>query len=275
VTGDLVFEANFTDKNYKVGWGSSIAKGTATTATHGTSLTFTPTADGQVVTGVTYTVDGVYKEGSTTELKVQTPVNNGDGSYTIPGENIVGNITITVTSISATFEFITYDQYRALEGGTKIAVLYASFDENNRYYLDYGDGKTKTLYWNGNYENNGTKGAYLAIVDNSEDAASVAAKLTITEDSGAANYKLNNQGDVNRDGQIDISDVVAVYQVLLNENNCAGWTGLNEEYRLEMDVKESIQKTVTIQDVLRILNQVGTELTTEKPTEKTEESGNG
>lgn len=70
-------------------------KGMPTTATHGTNLTFTPTVNGKIVVGVTA------KIGDT----VVAVTKNADGSYTISGDAITGDLTITAQTVTGSWDF--------------------------------------------------------------------------------------------------------------------------------------------------------------------------
>jgi hypothetical protein len=254
VNSNLTYTATFTDASYEVTWangnsGETTAKYTgSTTAKHGKDFTFTPTISGEIVTDVACTV----LESGSEEPKTVTLTKNANGSYTLPGAQITGAITITVTSMTASFEFISYDQYRGLASATQIAVLKfgatTTFDETNRWFLSDGT----PFYWSKNY------GAYLAIVRYTEDAASLSAKLEYAayDTDGKEAYVLRYDGDIDHDGSVTVHDVNLIRQVLVTEDNCDSWSNFYDFYRLEMDVNRAtdgtVDKAVNVVDLVQI-----------------------
>jgi hypothetical protein len=264
VTESKTYVATFEKATYDVTWADQNVKdANANKAIYDRDLIVTPTGNGVIVTGVTYTVAGTYEDENKQKLKTQTATKNADGSYTIAGSTITGNITITVETEQASFEFISYSQYQGLKGGTQIAVLKLTnvnaLDTKNKWYLD--DGTTQTVFlWSQSY------GAYLAIVDKSETAGTLTAKLvcgTYSEaDKGENNdydsFKLHNDGDVNRDGNVDIYDIALIDDVLLSGDKCADRGSAFDINRLEMDVSSIMEsgktdRTVSVVDIDWIL----------------------
>jgi hypothetical protein len=267
VTADKTYVAGFEKATYDVNWGSSAATDTsAQKATYDRDLTFTPTGNGVIVTGVTYTVAGTYDEDNSKELKKQTATKNADGSYTIAGSTITGNITINVETTSAKFTFISYREYQGLVGGTKIAVLtltnVSDLDTDHKWYLDYGTTQTVFL-WSSSY------GAYLAIVDKNETEATLSAKLVCgsysdnDSDNSYKAFKLLNKGDVDRDGDVDIFDITMIDNVLMSTDKRQSWSSISDINRLEMDVSGvtdnaadgTPDKTVSVVDINWILDE--------------------
>jgi hypothetical protein len=266
VDSNLTFTVIFQKATYAVSWTAETANASTyegpTQATYLTDLTFKPTAaDGNIVTGVTYTVAGV-TETSSTELKKQTATSNGDGTYTIPGDTIVGNIAVTVETTKASFDFITYAQYQALAGGTKIAVLTVDNKfEDKLVVLSAGTEQANTFYWSANYT------AYLAIVDNSETAMTLSSKLSFVADqteghTSVAAYTLDGKGDVNGDNRVSIADAAIIKDVLKSASNGVNddqiLYGITDQMRLEMDVDGGTEanKKVTVGDIMWIMEKL-------------------
>ena len=109
VTGDMTVEARFTAKSYT--WTAPTGDNFTCTVSggvsddnqisYGTPIHFTLTAaEGYVIDTVTYQV-------GTANAVTITPT---DGTYTIPGDQITGNVTATVTAVqrcTITFESVT------------------------------------------------------------------------------------------------------------------------------------------------------------------------
>ncbi len=158
-------------------------KGMPTTATHGTNLTFTPTVNGKIVVGVTA------KIGDT----VVAVTKNADGSYTISGDAITGDLTITAQTVTGSWDFFDKDTYIALSADAKIAVL-ATGKLNTGNYLLSGEG----MYWSSKYN------AYVKIVGKDETAQTLTAKLAFN--ATVAEQVLSYSGDINGSNTVTPAD---------------------------------------------------------------------
>lgn len=199
--------------------------GVSDKATHGTDLTFTPTAEGKVVTGITA------KIGET----AVTVTKNADGSYTIAGDAITGNLTITAQTVTGSWDFIDKDTYIALSTDEKIARLATGKLDAGNYLLN-GDG----MYWSSKYN------AYVKIVDSTETAESLTAKLSVSAKAQA--LTLSYTGDINGDGNATPADGGMINDEL--HGVIRSYT-LTEKQRLEMDVNG--EAVVTTADIMTIL----------------------
>lgn len=198
--------------------------GVPTTATHGTDLTFTPTVDGKIVVGVTA------KIGET----VVAVTKNANGSYTIRGDAITGNLTITARTVGGSWGFIDKDIYIALSTDEKIAVL-ATDKLAGNYLLD-----NQGMYWSSKY------GAYVKIVGKDETAETLTAKLAFT--ASVAAQPLSYTGDINGSNTVTPADGGMINDEL---HSVARAYVLTEKERLEMDVNGD--KTVSTADIVAIL----------------------
>ena len=152
-------------------------------ATYMTDFTWVPSAESGIVAEVVATLDGE---------KLELTANEEDGSYTIAGADILGDIEVTYTIIESQWEFITKKQYGGLEKGTKIAILKADASEDGAYTLDgYGD----MYVYNGSIGpySNGTTG-FMQIVDENEDETSLSVKLRISAE-GRNETLTNSSGE--------------------------------------------------------------------------------
>ena len=200
-------------------------KGMPTTATHGTNLTFTPTVEGKIVVGVTA------KIGETAVAVTK----NADGSYTISGDAITGDLTITAQTVTGSWDFFDKDTYIALSADAKIAVL-ATGKLNTGNYLLSGEG----MYWSSKYN------AYVKIVGKDETAQTLTAKLAFN--ATVAEQVLSYSGDINGSNTVTPADGGMINDEL---HSVARAYELTEKERLEMDVNGD--KNVSTADIVAIL----------------------
>ena len=201
--------------------------GVPATATHGTALTFTPTVDGKIVVGVTA------KIGAT----VVTVTKNADGSYTISGDAITGDLTITAQTVDGSWGFIGKDTYIALSADKKIAVLATGKLDAGNYLLD-----GEEMYWSSKYN------AYVKIVGQDETAQTLTAKLAFN--ASVATQTLSYTGDINGSNTVTPADGGMINDEL---HSVARVYVLTEKERLEMDVNGD--KKVSTEDIVSILRK--------------------
>ena len=201
--------------------------GVSDKATHGTDLTFTPTVDGKVVIGITAKIG---------EKSVDV-TKNTDGSYTIAGSAIIGNLTITAQTVTGSWDFIDKDTYIALSVDEKIAVLATGKLDAGNYLLN-GEG----MYWSSKYN------AYVKIVGKDETAEMLTAKLAFN--ASVAAQTLSYTGDINGSNTVTPADGGMINDEL---HSVARLYVLTEKERLEMDVNGD--KKVSTEDIMRILRK--------------------
>ncbi len=199
VYGDVIINVNFTDKDYTL----TDINGNPITVTHGTNFNFTPEASGAIVTNVV----GVYESGAAVDI-----TKNSDGSYTISGDDIIDNITLTAEKTSGSISFIFNTRYKALKARTgdadvKIVLIKTDKLTDKKYALS---GSGATFYWSEKYE------AYVYIVagataNDGLTAKMIAAQLTTID--GAAE-EVDYSGDMNRDGAITVNDPMIITDIL-------------------------------------------------------------
>lgn len=233
VTAAVTYTASFKANSYRVTWPDGFS-GPTDTATYGEDLVFDPMdGSGNLLTDVKYQVGA---DGDEIELTI-----GADGAYTIPGAAITGDVTVigTVTQFSGSVLFITYDQYKALESGTKIAVLTTASGVNDTVFT-MEDGSS--FYWSEKYK------AYLHIVSADMTAAGILSQLTVA--AGTAET-VGYSGDVNGSGGVTAADAGMVNDTLYQ------LTAATELERLMMDVvyNESVSTAaVTTSDIQWILD---------------------
>lgn len=230
ITSAVTYTAKFTHATYELVLSAGLTltgknDQPITTATHGTNLIFTPTVEGKVVIGITAKIG----ENAVTVTK------NADGSYTIAGDAITGDLTITAQAVDGSWSFIDKEAYKALSANTKIAKLTVSKLSSGNYWLG-NDG----MYWSSKYN------AYVKIVDSTETAESLTAKLSVSAKAQA--LTLSYTGDINGDGNATPADGGMINDEL--HGVIRSYT-LTEKQRLEMDVNG--EAVVTTADIMTIL----------------------
>lgn len=200
--------------------------GVSDKATHGTNLIFTPTVEGKIVVGVTAKIGEI----------VVAVTKNADGSYTISGDAITGDLTITAQTVTGSWDFIDKDTYIALNTDEKIAVL-ATDKLDGNYLLD-----GKGMYWSSKYN------AYVKIVGKDETEQTLTAKLAFN--ASVAEQTLSYTGDINGSNTVTPADGGMINDEL---HSVARLYVLTEKERLEMDVNGD--KKVSTEDIMRILRK--------------------
>ena len=130
-------------------------------------------------------------------------VKNGDGSYTIPGSTITGNITIEVTKTAAVAVDVV--EYLTLDG--KVMYLVTASGTLPEGQVAKYDGMS--MFWSEKYN----AYAYLVIsADNLEAVkAEAAAKVKVAEGTSAGT--VDYSGDVNGTGLTDVNDAQLTYDM--------------------------------------------------------------
>lgn len=232
VTLKIVHEFSDSAEHATVTPVSGVTDGTPKTVIEGEDVTFTVApAENYIITGVSYSVDG----------GTAIPLTAGEGGiYTIPGSDITGDITLTVTTTDILdWEFISKEDYLALESGTQVAILKTDKLDGATYALTGYDD----MFWSEKYE------GYVYIVADTENDASLTGKLTNKD--GTATVELGYTGDVNGKNGVSGADALAITQTL---NDIEVTYEITVKMRLEMDVTGD--KSVTATDTVWILYEV-------------------
>ena len=137
--------------------------------------------------------------------------------------------------MDGSWSFIDKEAYKALSANTKIAKLTVSKLSSGNYWLG-NDG----MYWSSKYN------AYVKIVDSTETAESLTAKLSVSAKAQA--LTLSYTGDINGDGNATPADGGMINDEL--HGVIRSYT-LTEKQRLEMDVNG--EAVVTTADIMTIL----------------------
>ena len=139
---------------------------------------------------------------------------DGNGTYTIAGEDINGGIiTVTVTRTAPPAVDVTAQTFLNCTGSSTIFLLRATAREplNNSKGLFYG---SEHMLWSDQYN------AYVWLVKtgDSVDKVLTDAKANISIGS-AGNTLVNHGGDVNSSGKVDINDAQLIYELYMNKKD--------------------------------------------------------
>ena len=169
-------------------------------------------------------------------------VKNGDGSYTIPGSTITGNITIEVTKTAAVAVDVT--EYITLNGKAMYLVT-ASGNFAEGQVANY-DGMS--MFFSEKYN----AYAYLVISADSLETvkAEAAAKVKVAE--GTAAGTVDYSGDVNGTKVIDVNDAQLTYDMY--NAKYESFDAVSMLKFLNADV--SGDKTVNVSDATAIVNLI-------------------
>lgn len=169
-------------------------------------------------------------------------VKNGDGSYTIPGSTITGNITIEVTKTAAVA--VDAAQYLTLDG--KVMYLVTASGTLPEGQVAKYDGMS--MFWSEKYN----AYAYLVIsADNLEAVkAEAAAKVKVAEGTSAGT--VDYSGDVNGTGLTDVNDAQLTYDMY--NTKYSSFDVVSMLKFLNADV--SGDKTVNVSDATAIVNLI-------------------
>lgn len=217
------------------------AEGNAVTqAVHGTDLTFTPVKDNCLVINIRVTIDGE---------EYTSLVNNGDGSYTISGNDITGDISVSADTFewngegSGIIEFISEQDYKALGKNTKIALV--NIDNLDNLKPMYRD---KEFYRSDKYN------AFVMIVDAGVTAEDIANGITLAEGTAQS---IDYSGDLNGSGSNTAADAGIINELIYKLR-----TAPTDMQRFMADIWESSDseedmsiKSVTASDVLSALRK--------------------
>ena len=169
-------------------------------------------------------------------------VKNGDGSYTIPGSTITGNITIEVTKTAAVA--VDVAQYLTLDG--KVMYLVTASGTLPEGQVAKYDGMS--MFFSEKYN----AYAYLVIsADNLEAVkAEAAGKVKVAE--GTAAGTVDYSGDVNGTKVIDVNDAQLTYDMY--NAKYESFDAVSMLKFLNADV--SGDKTVNVSDATAIVNLI-------------------
>lgn len=241
IEGDIVITVNKTEKpasTVKVsfeGTGSGDATGDAT-AKVGKDYTFKLGKKD----GYDYTISAKNSDG--TDITV---TDNGDGTYTIAGANIVSGKDITITITKTAKRDIEVVEYLKLNGKSIFLVTVKGTVDKTKA-LTYNGGK---MFWSEKY--NGY--AYLVISDKTLDAVTAEAKAATIAETSDAPTEIVYTGDANMSGNVEINDAQFVWG-MYNANYSDFTASCTMEKFLRADVNGD--KTVDTRDSAAIVDTI-------------------
>ena len=222
--GNTTITAIFDHATYNVA--ATGISGLPSAATHGKDLIFTPTVDGKVVIGITAKIG---------EKSVDV-TKNSNGTYTIAGNAITDDLTITAQTVDGSWSFIGKGAYKALSADTQIALLTTGQLASGNYLLD-----NQGMYWSSKYN------AYVKIVGVNETVESLTVKLSVSTNAEA--LTLAYTGDINGDGKATPADGGMINDEL---HEVTRNYSVTEKMRLEMDFDgNGFVSTADIMSILR------------------------
>lgn len=222
--GNTTIIAIFDHATYNVA--ATGISGLPSAATHGKDLIFTPTVDGKVVIGITAKIG---------EKSVDV-TKNSNGTYTIAGNAITDDLTITAQTVDGSWSFIGKGAYKALSADTQIALLTTGQLASGNYLLD-----NQGMYWSSKYN------AYVKIVGVNETVESLTVKLSVSTNAEA--LTLAYTGDINGDGKATPADGGMINDEL---HEVTRNYSVTEKMRLEMDFDgNGFVSTADIMSILR------------------------
>lgn len=198
VTGDIVIAVTKTATEVEVtvdGTGAGSVTKDENPARYEQDYTFTVNKEDGYTYEITVKVDG---KDITEYVK-----DNGDDTYTIPGEYVTGEIEITVTK-TADFA-VDVCEYITLDGQSMYLVTVSG---------TLGEGKVakydgKSMFWSEEYE----AYAYLIITDTDLDTVETEAEEKTAIAEGEAAGTVDYTGDVNGTDLIDVNDAQLTYDM--------------------------------------------------------------
>lgn len=160
-------------------------------------------------TDYNFTVEEGYEPTVTIGDKTVTPIKNDDGSYTISGEEITGDIVITVSKIVYTKEVSVYDYVKTQEA-TVIQLVVATANDKvaEGEILQYNG---QNMFLSPKYDGY----AYLVIVEAGKDLLTAENAAAMISAAKATATEINYNGNVNMtDNDVkDVNDAQLVYDI--------------------------------------------------------------
>jgi hypothetical protein len=163
-------------------------------------------------------------------------INNGDGTYTIPGDKITGKITVDYDTITGSFEYVSFQKYRAMAFNEQLAILKTEKrTDGNTYELK---GSKYKFYWSDKY------GGYVIFVSDTETDTTLTAKLSVVEGTaqeiaygGSTTADGRVGGDIDGNGTVDQHDGGMIMDIIRNVMSPKNLTyPVGDVMRLMLDV---------------------------------------
>lgn len=231
VTGNLKISVISKPKSFTVsvvGSGAEDAVIADSKATYGKDYTLTVTENAN------------YSYIVTVKFNDQTvAVTGSNGSYTIDGGLITGNITITVTK-TAKLQ-LDCSEYLTLGNSTSLWLITATTDDADGLVCTYNGN---TMYWSVKYN------AFCTLIFGTAKPTPTLNQFTLTNGSATA---ISYDGDVNMSGKLDANDAQFVYNMYNNM-----YSGITTDVTIEKYLRADVNgsKTVTTEDAAAVVNKI-------------------
>ena len=231
VTGNLEISVISKPKSFTV---SAVGSGAEDAVIADSKATY-----GKVYT-LTVTENANYSYIVTAKISDQTvAVTGSNGSYTIDGGLITGNITITVTK-TAKLQ-LDCSEYLTLGNSTSLWLITATTDDADGLVCTYNGN---TMYWSVKYN------AFCTLISGTVKPTSTLNQFTLTNGTATA---ISYDGDINMSGKLDANDAQFVYNMYNNM-----YSGITTDVTIEKYLRADVNgsKTVTTEDAAAVVNKI-------------------
>ena len=231
VTGNLEISVISKPKSFTV---SAVGSGAEDAVIADSKATY-----GKVYT-LTVTENANYSYIVTAKINDQTvAVTGSNGSYTIDGGLITGNITITVTK-TAKLQ-LDCSEYLTLGNSTSLWLITATTDDAGGLVCTYNGN---TMYWSEKYN------AFCTLISGTVKPTPTLNQFTLTNGTATA---ISYDSDVNMSGKLDANDAQFVYNMYNNM-----YSGITTDVTIEKYLRADVNgsKTVTTEDAAAVVNKI-------------------
>ena len=201
-------------------------------------------ADSKATYGKVYTLtvteNANYSYIVTAKINDQTvAVTGSNGSYTIDGGLITGNITITVTK-TAKLQ-LDSSEYLTLGNSTSLWLITATTDDADDLVCTYNGN---TMYWSEKYN------AFCTLISGTVKPMPTLNQFALTNGTATA---ISYDSDVNMSGKLDANDAQFVYNMYNNM-----YSGITTDVTIEKYLRADVNgsKTVTTEDAAAVVNKI-------------------
>lgn len=183
-----------------------------------------------------------------TDITDKVTKNEETGEYTIPGDLIIGNITIEVSRTEKSTLTVKVDQYLTLDAtfGNMYLVTVKGVPEGSVAKYD-----GMTMYWSEKYE----AYAWLVISTDTLEDVKTAAEAAVTAAEGAADLTVDYSGDVNGTDKVDVNDAQLVYNMY--NAYYSDFSAATRQMFLDADMNGD--GTVNVTDAAAVVNVITTQ----------------
>lgn len=183
-----------------------------------------------------------------TDITDKVTKNEETGEYTIPGDQITGDITIEVSRTEKSTLTVEVDQYLTLDAtvGNMYLVTVKGVPEGSVAKYD-----GMTMYWSEKYE----AYAWLVISTDTLEDVKTAAEAAVTAAEGTADLTVDYSGDVNGTEKVDVNDAQLVYNMY--NAYYSDFSAATRQMFLDADMNGD--GTVNVTDAAAVVNVITTQ----------------